>query len=518
MIADHRFLQNLTIFGSIVPLAIFLGYLLVVPTDMTTYGTFGLLFLVLTFPLILRWHHPLLVAAWNVGFIIPIRGSPYLWLIVAFVSLGVVFTRRTLGRGFRLQNVPSVTVPLLFLAALIIVTGIMRGGAGFGSFGGRVGGGKRYLLLLGAIVGYFALSSQRISDKRARLAVLVYLLSGLTFFVGYLLPYVPRPFYFIFEFFPFETSGLDIVGGQIVRTEQEIARNFDLATGFTCIANAIMALCGLRRLLTFRRPWITLLFVITAAFSLVGGFRSNLVMLMLTVGILFVTEGLLKTRLFPITLVMATLVACLTIPYVTKLPLSMQRALSVLPIEVSPVAKMDADVSTEWRLRIWRIVWPEVPKYLWLGKGFAIDVRELQLVEGLVQMRQADTSEVSQLAGDYHNGPLSLIIPLGVFGVAGFLWFLAAGGRVLWLNYRRAPKGLKEVNGFLFAAFVAQTIFFFGVYGSFFGNLMIFTGLVGLSASINGGLRQAAGAPQALPVPVQPSSRGLLIPAPTGRV
>jgi len=37
----------------------------------------------------------------------------------------------------------------------------------------------------------------------------------------------------------------------------------------------------------------------------------------------------------------------------------------------------------------------------------------------------------AELAGDYHNGPLSVIIPFGVFGVIAFVWFLL-----------RASKGL----------------------------------------------------------------------------
>jgi hypothetical protein len=30
-------------------------------------------------------------------------------------------------------------------------------------------------------------------------------------------------------------------------------------------------------------------------------------------------------------------------------------------------------------------------------------------------------------AGDYHNGPLSILIPFGLFGMIAFLWLLGAG-------------------------------------------------------------------------------------------
>ncbi len=97
---------------------------------------------------------------------------------------------------------------------------------------------------------------------------------------------------------------------------------------------------------------------------------------------------------------------------------------------------------------------------------------------------------MTAMVGDYHNGPLSVIIPFGIWGVIGWLWFLATATRALYLNYRNSDPQLKTINRFLFAYFVARIIFFFFIFGGFYSDLAIFTGIVGLSISLNNGIRK----------------------------
>jgi hypothetical protein len=44
------------------------------------------------------------------------------------------------------------------------------------------------------------------------------------------------------------------------------------------------------------------------------------------------------------------------------------------------------------------------------------------------------------------------------------------------------------LNRFLLAYFITKTIFFFCVFGNFYSDLAMFTGLVGVSISLNGGI------------------------------
>jgi hypothetical protein len=59
-------------------------------------------------------------------------------------------------------------------------------------------------------------------------------------------------------------------------------------------------------------------------------------------------------------------------------------------------------------------------------------------------------------------------------------------------NYRYGDPQHYRINVFLLAYFLVKALYFFLVYGSFQNDLVVFTGLIGLSAAINGGMRQPA--------------------------
>src|SRR3954464_11985464 len=101
----------------------------------------------------------------------------------------------------------------------------------------------------------------------------------------------------------------------------------------------------------------------------------------------------------------------------TRLPLSMQRSLSILPFEVSPVARYDAEATTEWRLKMWRYLLPEVPKHLWKPKGYALDPTELYMINEGVRRGIGDDIDMAIASGTYHSGPLTLVLGLGIWGV-----------------------------------------------------------------------------------------------------
>jgi len=189
------------------------------------------------------------------------------------------------------------------------------------------------------------------------------------------------------------------------------------------------------------------------------------------------------------------------LPMVEKLPMTVQRSLSFLPIAVNPIAREDAEGSSEWRLNIWREVVPTIPQYLLVGKGYSIDARELDQASDFSAINSADTGRGATVASDFHNGPLSVIIPLGIFGAVGFLWFLAAAFRVLLYNYRYGDAEYRRINTFLLAYFTVRVLYFLAIFGSLHTELTMFTGLIGLSISINGGMRRPAPAKAPAPNP-----------------
>jgi len=104
------------------------------------------------------------------------------------------------------------------------------------------------------------------------------------------------------------------------------------------------------------------------------------------------------------------------------------------------------------------------------------------------------------MAGDYHNGPLSVIVAFGIFGVIAFVWFMVAALRVLYRNYQFGDSAHHRLNTFLLAYFVARALLFMSVFGSLYSELAFFTGLVGLSISLNGGVAKPVVVPQPVPV------------------
>ncbi len=477
--------RSLVIYAVCLPLAVFLGYSLANGLDVPTLIFLGIVAMVMMIPLFLRWHHPWLILTWNMNavlFFLP--GRPRVGLPMCLISLLISVVHYILDRRRKFISVPGLTRPLLFLTIVVLVTACLTGGIGLKVFGGETYGGKKYVELLSAIIGYFALVTNRIPPHRATLYVGLFFLGALTAGVGNLAPLVNPAFYFLFLPFPVDSSAI-----QIINSEATI---FDTRLGGLPIASSavfcfMLAHYGIRDIFTMKKWWRLPILLAIVAVTLLGGFRGMLILFILSFGILFYLEGLANTRLLPTLVLFTVLVGVLLIPLTGHLPISMQRALSFLPLDVDPVAKDAARASTEWRVDMWKHLLPQVPQYLFLGKGYAIDASEMNMMQAGMT-RGNSGSEGAELAGDYHNGPLSVVIPFGIFGAIGFLWLLFAAFRVLQRNYKFGDPLYKKANTFLYAYFIARTISFFFMFGSLYSELALFTGLVGLSISLNNGV------------------------------
>ncbi len=172
--------RSLLVYGICLPLAVVLGYMVATPLDFTSLGMEVIVLAVLAIPLLLRWHHIWLIAAWNstaMLFLIP--GKPQLWMLLAAISLVISILQYTVNRNMRFLSAPSVAWPLLFLTLVILITARLTGGL-FGArvFGGDTYGAKRYFVMLAAVIGYFAIISRPIPPKRAGLYVALFFLGA----------------------------------------------------------------------------------------------------------------------------------------------------------------------------------------------------------------------------------------------------------------------------------------------------------------------------------------------------
>ena len=257
-----------------------------------------------------------------------------------------------------------------------------------------------------------------------------------------------------------------------------------------CIAvfSYLLARYRVSGVLDWRHPWRFLMMTMVVALSLLGGFRTSLACCSILFIIQFILEGLHRTRCVAIFAIVPIIGATILVPFSDKMPLSVQRCLSFLPLKIDSSVRANAEHSTQWRLEMWSILWPEVDKYFWEGKGYTASATDYFLTGEAVRRGYATDHEMMILAGDYHNGALSIIIPFGIWGVIAFLWFLAAGTRVLHLNFRYGDPELKQWNIALYAGFLTKIIVFFFIYGAVHSDMVAMVGLVGLGVSLNGGV------------------------------
>jgi hypothetical protein len=486
-------LRSFIILSICLPLAILLGYIIAGPFDYTFVGVVGACIFVLLLPLLLSYHYPLMLLGWNATMIVFfLPGAPQVWLPLVAFSITISIVRRTIDPRSKFISVPSVTWPLVVIAVVVVATAEATGGIKLRSMGGQVAGGKRYILLLAAIVGYFALTAQQIPRERAGRYIGLFLLGGLTVVMGDVLYFESRALQFVFWFFPPNLSALE--------TQTGMVRLSGVGAVASVITYFMLAKYGIQGIFFPRRPWRLALFLFCVLGSLAGGFRSGLIGFLLVFWMMFYLEGLQRTKLLPVLLLAGTLAASLMLPLVEKLPYNFQRALSFLPVSVSQVARADAEESAHWRLEIWKAVLPEVPHYLFLGKGLAMTREDLDYSrEQEMHAMRAFTQEESwaALAGDYHSGPLSIIIPFGIWGVLAFLWFVVAAVRVVYKNYRYGDPDLRTINAFLLATLIARLIMYFVIVGAFFVDLQAFVAYVGLSVALNGGVARPV--PAAVP-------------------
>jgi hypothetical protein len=389
----------------------------------------------------------------------------------------------------RFISSPHITAPLVFLMVVVLVTARMTGGIGLHSLGNEVSGGRNYVLLLMAILGYFALTAKRIPPNRAIFYITIFYLSGCTSLISDLAPFVPSAFYSIFLFFPVSGYDLDTAFGAERHLRFAGLGGMGQA-GFFCM----LAVYGVRGIFLERKPWRLMVSIFFGIVMLFGGFRSMLILC----GFIFVTqfylERMQRTRLLPIFIFGGIILITLLVPFARKLPFTFQRSLAFLPLPISSDARRDAEATKDWRLQIWKDTLPDVPKYLLLGKGYALTATDLQFASSRNFRYLSDAEEVG-IVGNYHSGPLSVVIPFGAWGIIGLLWFWGASLWALHKNYRNSDPKLKVVNAFLFAVFISKIILFIVVFGGFYGDMPGFAAIIGLSISLNGGVRRLVAKP-----------------------
>lgn len=476
-------------YAIIIPLAVIVGYLLANPLDYSALGFIGILVFILVSPVFIKWHYPILIFGLGCPatcFFLP--GRPPLMQVVVMISLCVAITERILNSEKRFLRVPAMTWPLLFLVAVVAMTAELTGGIKLHAVAGEGGGGggRKYIEILIGIATYFALTSQAIPRKHWKWYLMLYLLPPLLGIISQLFPFLPSPLNYINLLFPPIQMGTeDVVIGQT----RLIPFSFAVGT----VVAYMMARYGLRGMFMHHHPGRALIFVTAFLLMMLGGFRNLFGGTVLTLGLMFYFDRLYRTRLLPVLLLAGVLCLAMMVAFSDQLPYTFQRSMSFLPLKWKSEVLVDAQGSSEWRFAIWRDTWPKVPQYLLLGKGYGLTEEDYQMLgAGTFAGAGASHVDASQeglaIAGDYHSGPLSTLMPFGVWGAIGICWLMGATLFVTYRNYKYGDPELRAYNVYALASCISSIIAFFFIFGAFNNAMVGYGGLAGFSIALNGGL------------------------------
>ena len=482
----------LLIYSISLSLALLVGYILAAGSGIESIGLTVVVVGALCLPMVLRNHRAMLFFCWNSTLgIYFLPGQAPLWLVLGAVSLLLTMGDRTLHRGQPLVSRPAITWPLVVFAVVVVVTMLATGGVGIQWLGeSGLSGGRKYTWILGACLGYFALTGAVIPVEKAPLFYGLFFLGGLTGFVGPLASWLGGPLaYSQYLFAPWlgvleSESGFRIMG---------------MAFTGAAISAWMLARYGFGGIFHGGRPWRIGVFVGGVLLSMLGGFRSTTIGLALTMAILFFLEGHHRTPRLLVWLGGGLLGVALLIPLTPHLPTPVQRSLTFLPLPVDPMVRSDADSTMIWRQGLFEALIQDVPQYFWLGKGLTISTVDMEWSQTMGRFG-TDQWYQSYLTGEHHNGFLSVIISFGIWGMLAFLWLVLAGLWVLVRNYRHGRAELLTVNAYLLASYVSWNIAFFSYAGTLYWSMKDLTGLLALSVALNGGMARAGDATASKPV------------------
>jgi hypothetical protein len=494
-----KFSRLVIIYAIAAPLALILGFLVVWP-GMLPMEVIGLVLFFLALPIFIEWHHLLLIVFWNTCFNAAfLPGQPDFWLFLSYVSFTVSFLNYGLFQR-RFLHAPELTRPLLFLAAVVLGTAELRGGIGIRSLGGASYGGRYYVFVLGAILGYFALTSKSIPILKSRKMANWFLIGGVTNALGNI-AFMLGPAFYIFYFILPTGSAAGQASAEANGADAVRIGGFGVAS--VAVLSFLFAKYGIRGLFDWSKPWRFIFLFLTVAAAGLSGFRSSMGFLFLLFVIQFYYEGLFRTRLLPIVAGAAILSFIPILFFSSSMPGSVQRSISFLPVTVNPEILQEAKATQDWRLEMWEAASREIPKYVLLGKGYTINPDEIFSVNEAARIGlPVSAYETCMVAGDYHSGPLSVLIPFGVLGIIAFIWVLIGGYLVLYRNHRYGDAKLRRINCALLSYYLAHCFCFFFIFGALSTDFFLFLGLCGFSVSLNGGVKRRAAAPKREPVPV----------------
>ena len=390
---------------------------------------------------------------------VPIHISMRLALCVVLIGTSII-TRQGGGKWDLLRL--STTGWLV-----IILATMMARGTGIRQLGSSLWGGKNYVLLFSAVF-FFLIVPRFIQLTRNQWKWIIAMLV--------LLPVIPLAadllyiasggkLYFLYYVFK--------PGGGVAETVTSIT---DESSAWRVQG---VAQIDLLLPLFVVSPWLgrsphgkmilALMFSVTIILGGLSGFRGTLLRIIgLTIIYLWFRHPGRRVSMLVVTL--SIFLGLVGVAHFAgrSFPPPVQRVMTVLPYaNVDPFIRMNADHSSNWRIKIWDdVIRTELRPHLILGRGFSFNPNKLfplrtQYFEEWQVIQNAVTT------GDFHSGPLIATV---LFGLPGFAFLLLIMFSALLKHWRihhlewQDPL-LRHIHFVFFASFLYSTLSFLLIYG-----------------------------------------------------
>lgn len=404
--------------------------------------------------------------------ILPIKFTPFelsILLVVGYVFIQFIMTDR---RSFSFGP-PSIFIPLLVIAVILIYHWVSGGGFGLTMFGGEASGGRRFFtILLGMLALPAILWFPPLEDRWLRMIPLLYFCGTVLDFLPWLISTLaPGLAPMVYRFYT--TVNLDAYATASGFYETSVTRYGPL--GFIGLGLQV-ALISYFPAKYWVRPnfwWVPVLSIVCLVGVIFSGFRSYLFnYLVVSILALFFSIRWATLSLIPVGAAVIAIL-CLGQGSAFNLPLSIQRTLSPLPGNWSAVALEAAESSNDFREAIQRIYRDEFMQKsgLW-GEGFKYDQR-------FMWDRALSFSERWQLRGgdeqargfiqvrDHHVGWVAVHHPIGTIGFLSFVALCISSLIFVLRSMWKVPLGRLNPSQVWSSALIVQIIIsFFTVFGA----------------------------------------------------
>lgn len=338
------------------------------------------------------------------------------------LTAGIVLAFLTrLAIQHNLTKPPRFAAYGLLIGLWLVIVMAVRG-AGFRILGSDTWGGMFYVSLFLSISFAFGATQIRLSPRQWGLVITGMMLGAFAPLAVDTLLIIGKMPSFLFMFVrPTGGIGFSMLAAEAV---EGIVRYLSAGVAGVVLSLWIFSRATFDRLFGWRGLVYAPLLALAFGLAAISGYRIRVLeiaLFVLMVGAL--QRGWTFLRISLLAGVIACGIAGLY-PLAKHLPLPAQRSVAWLPaIEINPNVKQDAEGTVDWRLELWKRALEEAPDYLWVGKGYAFQGDEsldAYAFRGLDQLRWA------VITSSYHNGPLSMLVGLGIPGLAVALLWIAS--------------------------------------------------------------------------------------------